>query len=289
MKKVNFEEYKNSVLNIYEETNKVFSNLGIELWAHSGSLLGIIRHNEDFIPWDDDIDLMVSYKEYIENKEKITKEINSSDSGIYIVDNKNDCEELGFYSNIWMIKVFSKDKLNVVINGEENVSRPFIDIFFATPSDTFNNKGWKKYSRNCSRMWMFEKGFDRYHRYMNKKINKFFVNLFTYPFKIFISSEKFKEKLEIPFKNINGDWSKLRRADKWSYRNIEYDLEVGFIEKELRKSKILIYKNYEYELISTFGKDWHKEKKLESHLSSNLTKYHKKNISMEKMLVNKIS
>lgn len=50
MEKTNFFEYQNKVLDIYKYTKDIFDSHDIPLVANSGTLLGIIRHNQDFIP-----------------------------------------------------------------------------------------------------------------------------------------------------------------------------------------------------------------------------------------------
>jgi len=50
------------VLDIYIEVDKICSKHNIDCWLTAGSLLGAVRHG-GFIPWDDDIDLSVQFKD----------------------------------------------------------------------------------------------------------------------------------------------------------------------------------------------------------------------------------
>ena len=59
MKTITVIEYKEKVLKLYEEVYKILEEELVPWWVHSGTLLGIKRHNSQMIPWDDDIDIMV--------------------------------------------------------------------------------------------------------------------------------------------------------------------------------------------------------------------------------------
>ena len=53
-----FSESKNTAIELLKETIAFLDEFHIDYFLISGTLLGLIRHN-DFIPWDDDIDLIV--------------------------------------------------------------------------------------------------------------------------------------------------------------------------------------------------------------------------------------
>ena len=57
-KNVGFGEYKQTAINLLKETIQILDEFSIDYFLISGTLLGYVRHN-DFIPWDDDIDLIV--------------------------------------------------------------------------------------------------------------------------------------------------------------------------------------------------------------------------------------
>jgi len=53
-----FGNHKQSAIEILKQTIQILNDFNIDYFLISGTLLGYVRHN-DFIPWDDDIDLVV--------------------------------------------------------------------------------------------------------------------------------------------------------------------------------------------------------------------------------------
>lgn len=59
-------------LNLLAELQKVCDRNGLKYWLDSGSLLGAIRH-QGYIPWDDDIDVVMFRDDY-DRLVKLSKE-----------------------------------------------------------------------------------------------------------------------------------------------------------------------------------------------------------------------
>ena len=57
-KECGFGDYRQTAIELLEKTIYMLDEFNINYCIISGTLLGHVRHN-DFIPWDDDIDLIV--------------------------------------------------------------------------------------------------------------------------------------------------------------------------------------------------------------------------------------
>jgi phosphorylcholine metabolism protein LicD len=121
-KEKGFGEYKNIAVELLKKTIKILEEFKIKYFLISGTLLGYVRHN-DFIPWDDDMDLMVD-KKIVELLPLIMKKYG---------------DELYFYyCHSYTIKFCFKnqgidinyDKVKkFCLNGNE-YKFPFIDLFY---------------------------------------------------------------------------------------------------------------------------------------------------------------
>jgi len=81
---VNLNEIKELSINQLKDVIKIFNNKGINCWLDQGTLLGAIRDN-DFLLWDDDIDLGI-WKEDINQYPQIWNSF--QESGYYVFHRK---------------------------------------------------------------------------------------------------------------------------------------------------------------------------------------------------------
>ncbi len=287
-REMSFKDFQNEILEIYRETQKIFKEVGIKSWGHSGTLMGVVRHSNKMIPWDDDIDLMVSYKDYFLNKDELIKKFNAKESKYYLMDFAHEDKVVEYNSKKYKIskelkflRVYTRDKFLVVSNGNYSLTRGFIDIVFGGPSNTFKTEiGWRRFANSNKNNWIYESGFDRFQPYFWKKGKRFFMNTITYPLKLPFIKYFHNRKVNKPFNINKGDWSNLRRIDKFTHRwSFVYEINK-LKETDISGIPMLISHKPEEELFISY-KNWRVSKGLEPHLTKNKFISYKRNLLTE--------
>lgn len=114
---------KNAILNIYKDVAALCERYGLTYMMSGGTCLGAIRHH-GFIPWDDDLDIMLPRKDY-DTLINILKRGELGDKYEYSYPNPH------VDANIIFLKIFRKDTKYVELS---NINTPFpkgiyIDVF----------------------------------------------------------------------------------------------------------------------------------------------------------------
>ncbi len=126
-----FGKYKEFAIKLLKEVTEILDEFNICYFLISGTLLGFIRHN-DFIPWDDDIDLIVDAS-IIDKLPEIKKKY----SQIRFMETPM-CK--------WLYKGFYEKSIIENLNGYE-WNWPFVDLFIFGYNDdkthlNFFNRLW---------------------------------------------------------------------------------------------------------------------------------------------------
>ncbi|KAF0519018.1 LicD family protein [Pediococcus pentosaceus] len=132
---LNIKEIHNELTVMLAEIDSICKKLNLKYMLSGGSLLGAIRH-EGFIPWDDDVDIMMPRDDYEKFIEKF-KEIKHSEYDLLNLSQKN----WDFpYARLNKRNTFASNEITSLENGL------YVDIF---PIDNIS----KKYQINVIRMW----------------------------------------------------------------------------------------------------------------------------------------
>jgi len=122
---IGFGQYKPDAIELLNLTTKILQEFNINNMLISGTLLGYVRHN-DFIPWDDDIDLLVD-SSFIT---KITDINEKYKENITLLKLNNYHFKICFKNKI--LKLDKIDKVpssNYLLNDDDSYNWPFIDLF----------------------------------------------------------------------------------------------------------------------------------------------------------------
>lgn len=128
MREMTLEELKKAELRILKYIDQVCKKNGIPYYLDGGTLLGAVRH-KGFIPWDDDIDIIVPRQHY----GRFCKAINEEQTGFRMVCYENEQNYVLPYGKVC-------DTQTIIIENTESVLKTnygvFVDVF---PLDNYPN------------------------------------------------------------------------------------------------------------------------------------------------------
>ena len=158
-----FAEYKPNAINLLKTTVNILNEFDINHFLISGTLLGFVRHN-DFIPWDDDIDLLVD-ESLLDNLSDISKKYPNINI-FRKTDHKYDSIKFCFSDGIEIPENKSViDWKKNCISENNRYCWPFIDLFVYEMGPGLHNcsnhyneelvgnnpiKVWQPFSGQCS-------------------------------------------------------------------------------------------------------------------------------------------
>ena len=124
-KEITDKELKDIQLKMIEEINNFCRRYNLSFYLAYGTLIGAVRH-KGYIPWDDDIDILMPRKDY----ERFIKEFQSN-SGLGVLSYQNDKDYYLPFSKVINEKTCLKEGINYNVN-----IGVYIDVF---PLDNIPN------------------------------------------------------------------------------------------------------------------------------------------------------
>lgn len=247
-------------LDLLCEFQRVANKYGIRYIANGGTMLGAVRHG-GFIPWDDDIDLMMMRKEYDKLCEIALKEFHYP---YFFQTEYTDPGSLRCHAQLRNSETTAilSDERNGHFNFNQGI---FIDIFplDAVPDDDKIwqiecNKAQKLYEQMCtfsnlSSHYIPEKS-KRYYWIKN------FLHTIGTPIFSYFAHRNFV-KYEKECKKYNNTPTKKLSLYCWGYKYKKFHRDridhLETIMMDFEFVKVPVCKNYDHALSQLFG-DWHK-------------------------------
>ena len=207
MQKLSDQEVRNIQIELLDEFVSVCNKLGLYYTLGGGTLLGAIRH-KGFIPWDDDIDVLMPRPDYEKLLEYDTKNVKIWGKNVSL------CNWKKRNSNCCFIKLVKK---NTIVKEKYGTSsnNVWIDIF---PIDGISNNPVKQ-TKLFRKVLFLRKvlGIRNAKIGEGKTVAKKYVKCFLTPILRIIPNHCFSNKLEKLSKIYNYSDEKMVAGILWGY------------------------------------------------------------------------
>lgn len=145
-KEINLEELKNLQVEMLKKIHNFCLANNIKYSLAYGTLIGAVRH-KGYIPWDDDIDIMMTR----ENYQKFIKRFNGAYPELQVMAPELNLNFYAPYANVF-------DNRNVLIEGSEDAHRGFemglkIDVFPVDGAKSKDNKMYQTIKQFLYALW----------------------------------------------------------------------------------------------------------------------------------------
>lgn len=212
---IGFDKHKQTAVDLLKITIDILDEFNIDYFLISGTLLGYTRHN-DFIPYDDDMDLIVN-----SNIKNHLSAIMKKYSKLSVI-MKDNLIKLCFKDRVFNLNHF-KIWSNYLMNPTDSYFWPFIDLFmFEYTNDNkcinFFNKDWDT---------------DEFFPIQKKEFNGILVSIPQNP-DYFLT------------KNYGNDYMTILKSSNWNHKKErpiykQYSITIEefneYKDKEIKKKK----------------------------------------------------
>ena len=249
MREINLEEMKKIELRTLEEINAICKENGFRYTLCGGTLLGAVRH-KGFIPWDDDIDILMPRKDY----DAFVKYCSENETPFSLL-----CTETEPKYGYIYAKAIAKDTFIVekAANRYHVDLGVFVDVFpldgmgndLKEAKKTFNKtrfyrellvaSNWKKFFRSKTKSWIYEP-----------------IRLAFFLLSRFVSPNKLIEKIQCTARKTDFDSSVYAGNLGGTYRfreTMKTSAQNEFEEIEFEGKKFSAIKHYDEYLTNLYG------------------------------------
>ena len=158
-------------LGILKEVKRVCEKNQLSYYLNSGTLLGAVRH-KGFIPWDDDIDIMMPYHDYKRFAQIAQEQL---DSGFFFQDHHSDPAFSGLFSKV---RKDNTTMLSVYERGRAGHHGVWIDIFpIISVYGKFDFRVRKLGVKICNYIMMDKSHFDGDTEWIRSQTNGFMFGI----------------------------------------------------------------------------------------------------------------
>lgn len=243
MKSITFEESKLILVDTLKSIDKCCRENNIKYSLSWGTLLGAIRH-KGFIPWDDDVDLMMSRKDY----NKFIEVYNDPKFKIYTPSRDKNCIQL-------LTKVYRKDT-KVIFDYYKKKSQYglWISIF---PYDNAPDEGLREWEK--TRTFLLNLYHYRTVRLLDtdsifRKTVKLLLKIPVLPFSSFFLERRIEQHLS-KYNSQKIKCISIWDSDKYfvHYKYFPSELFDEYIDAEFSGAKCMIIKEYDKFLRMFYG------------------------------------
>lgn len=220
MREISMEESKSIMVKILESIDKCCCENNIKYSLCWGTMIGAIRHH-GFIPWDDDIDVMMSREDY----NRFLQVYDDSEYGVYTPKKNRNCVQI-------VTKIFDKKTCVYFLNQQNSLFGIWVTIF---PYDNVPDKNLKKWEMK---------------RY-------FWLTLYHFKTSMFFPTDTIKRRIRKVLK-VLGKIVLLPCSSFWLYNKVERCL-TAFNDQQTQRVCIWTGVGVTKTTFVYFSKEWFEE------------------------------
>lgn len=250
MKNIGLKEIQQLELEIMKDVHRFCKENNIKYYLSGGTLLGAIRH-KGFIPWDDDIDIIMPRPDY----ERFIKEYKSKKPYYTLTCIQNNSQHLFTFAKLFDSRTIKIEKGLDYSNA--NRGGVEIDIFpmDGLPKDENKSDRYFKNQKNIFRCYSLAVGelknskniFKKILKYIPLKVCKFigkeyFINLINNRAKKYNFNDS--EYVACSIVPYYGNKERILKEDYINQIEVEFESEVFYAPKGYHKYLSNLYGNY---------------------------------------------
>lgn len=241
MKEISIEESKSIMIKTLESIDKCCRENNIKYSLCWGTMIGAIRHH-GFIPWDDDIDIMMPREDY----NRFLQVYKDSEYGVYTPKRNENCIQI-------ITKIFDKRTCVYYHNHPKSLFGVWISIFPYDNAPDENLKQWERMRDFWLTLYHIKTTRFFSTNSIKKRGGKVLLKLLTLPF----SSFWIYNRVETCLTKFNDRQTKSIciwfGTPYMRFRYFPKELFEEFVDVNFESIKVMIIKGYDECMKQTYG------------------------------------